>query len=81
MHADKFYRTGDNLRWCKRHGIRLSGPPLGHPLLDDAQRALLRQQARDDEGVRVAVEDTFGLGRVMAKLAQTAETTIAITVG
>ena len=86
VHADQIYRTRDNLRWCKRHGIRLSGPPLGRPSLDETQQARLRQQARDDESVRVAVEGKFGqakrrfsLGRVMAKLAQTAETMIAIT--
>ena len=86
VHADQIYRTRENLRWCKHHGIRLSGPPLGRPSLDEAQQALLRQQARDDESVRVAVEGKFGqskrrfgLGRVMAKLAQTAETMIAIT--
>ena len=86
VHADQIYRTRDNLRWCKRHGIRLSGPPLGRPSLDETQQALLRQQTRDDESVRVAVEGKFGqakrrfgLGRVMAKLAQTAETMIAIT--
>ena len=74
------------MSWCKHHDIRLSGPPLGRPSLDDTQQALLRQQARDDESVRVAVEGKFGqakrrfgLGRVMAKLAQTAETMIAIT--
>ena len=44
VHADQIYRTRDNLRWCKQHGIRLSGPPLGRPSLDDAQQALLRQQ-------------------------------------
>ena len=86
VHADQIYRTRDNLRWCKQHGIRLSGPPLGRPSLDDAPQALLRQQTRDDESIRVAVEGKFGqakrrfgLGRVMAKLAQTAETMIAIT--
>ena len=86
VHADQIYRTRDNLKWCKRHGIRLSGPPLGRPSLDETQQALLRQQARDDESIRVAVEGKFGqakrrfgLGRVMAKLAQTAETMIAIT--
>ncbi len=86
VHADQIYRTRHNLRWCKHHGIRLSGPPLGRPSLDDTQQARLRQQVRDDESVRVAVEGKFGqakrrfgLGRVMAKLAQTAETMIAIT--
>ena len=86
VHADQIYRTRDNLKWCKQHDIRLSGPPLGRPSSDETEQARLRQQARDDESVRVAVEGKFGqgkrrfgLGRVMAKLAQTAETMIAIT--
>ena len=86
VHADQIYRTRDNLRWCKKQEIRLSGPSLGRPSLDEAQQAILRQQARDDESVRVAVEGKFGqskrrfgLGRVMAKLARTAETMMAIT--
>ncbi|MEM6254866.1 MAG: IS5 family transposase [Cyanobacteria bacterium P01_D01_bin.156] len=86
VHADQIYRTRDNVRWCNQQGIRLSGPPLGRPSLDEASQELRRQQAQDDEGVRNAVEGKFGqgkrrfgLGRVMAKLAQTAETMIAIT--
>ena len=31
VHADRIYRTRDNLRFCKKHGIRLSGPRLGRP--------------------------------------------------
>ena len=29
--ADKIYRNRENLSCCKEHGIRLSGPALGHP--------------------------------------------------
>jgi len=29
VYADKIYRTKDNRRFCKKHKIRLSGPPLG----------------------------------------------------
>ena len=86
VHVDQIYRTRPNLNWCKQHGIRLSGPPLGRPSLDEKQPAQQRQQAREDERIRVEVEGKFGqakrrfgLGRVMAKLAQTAETMIAIT--
>jgi hypothetical protein len=32
--ADKIYRTRDNLQYCKKHHIRLSGPPLGRPKND-----------------------------------------------
>lgn len=29
--ADKVYRNRENLKFCKDHGIRLSGPKLGRP--------------------------------------------------
>jgi hypothetical protein len=87
IHADQIYRTRDNRRWCKERGIRLSGPPLGRPAQDEAIQAHLKQQAREDEAIRVEIEGKFGqakrrfsLGRVMAKLAHTAQTSIAITV-
>ncbi len=60
------------------------GPPLGRPA--EAQKAALRQQAREDEKIRNHIEGKFGqskrrfsLSRVMAKLATTAETAIAIS--
>ena len=70
----------------KAHGIRLSAPPLGRPKAAPTVQAELKQQARQDETVRVEIEGKFGqakrrfsLARVMAKLAQTAQCTIAIT--
>jgi transposase, IS5 family len=86
VHADQIYRTRDNRSWCKARGIRLSGPPLGRPMKDPAVQGELKQQARQDEKVRVWIEGKFGqakrrfsLARVMAKLADTAQTAIAIT--
>jgi len=86
VHADQIYRTRENRSWCKALGIRLSGPPLGRPKQDAAVQAALKQQARDDETVRVAIEGKFGqakrrfgLDRVMPKLAETAQCAIAIT--
>lgn len=86
VHADQIYRNRANLNFCKQHGIRLSGPPLGRPSTDESLQAQLKQQAREDERIRVEVEGKFGqgkrrfgLGRVMGKLAQTSETMIAIT--
>ena len=86
VHADQIYRTRANRRWCKARGIRLSGPPLGRPQQDPQVQDLLKQQARDDEKVRVQIEGKFGqakrrfgLNRVMAKLADTAASVIAIT--
>jgi hypothetical protein len=86
VHADQIYRTRDNRSWCKARGIRLSGPPLGRPKADPTVQAELKQQARADEKVRVEIEGKFGqakrrfsLARVMAKLAETAQCAIAIT--
>lgn len=86
VHADQIYRTRDNRRWCQARGIRLSGPPLGRPKQDPTVQAELKQQARADEAVRVAVEGKFGqakrrfsLAKVMPKLAETAQCAIAIT--
>ena len=84
IYADQIYRTKANRKWCKERGIRLMGLPTGK--LDKAEQAILRQQFREDEKIRNQIEGKFGQGkrrcslsRVMAKLASTAETAIAIS--
>lgn len=84
VHADQIYRTRANRAFCRERGIRLSGKPLGRPKVKDA--ANTRKQVLADAAVRNQIEGKFGqgkrrfsLGRVMAKLAPTAECTIAIT--
>ena len=84
VHADKIYRTRVNRAWCKERGIRLSGPPLGRPPLKVSREA--KKQAREDERIRNEIEGKFGqakrrfsLNRVMAKLSNTSETSIAMT--
>jgi len=90
VHADKIYRTRDNRRFCKKHGIRLSGPPLGRPPqvteANKAERAQARRQQRQDELDRNAVEGKFGQGkrrftlnRIMAKLVETSEAVIMVS--
>lgn len=85
VHADQIYRTRANRAWCQERGIRLSGPPLGRP--PAAMKAALTRQARADAAIRNGVEGKFGQAkrrfgwaRVMAKLAPTSETSIALTV-
>lgn len=80
--ADKLYRNRDNLAFCKKHGIRLSGPPLGRPKRDPAADKRIE---RMDAAERNEIEGGFGTGkrrygldRIMAKLRQTAETVIAL---
>lgn len=89
VHADRIYRTRDNRRYCKKHGIRLSGPRLGRPpKVTPENVARLKAEselARQDERDRIPIEGKFGqgkrkygIGRVMTKLASTSETAIAL---
>ncbi len=84
VHVDKIYRTRENRAWCKERGLRISGPPLGRPPKNISKET--KKQALEDETVRNAIEGKFGqakrrysLNRIMAKLSETAETSIAIT--
>lgn len=84
VHADQIYRTRANLKYCRDRGIRLSGKPLGRP--KQSEQAEIQKQVQADAAIRNQVEGKFGVGkrrfslaRVMAKLAPTAETTIAVT--
>jgi len=90
VHADKIYRTRYNLRYCKKHGIRISGPKLGRPPKQTEQNkaklAVDKKIARQDEIDRIAIEGKFGLGkrryslgRIMTKLAYTSKTTIVMS--
>lgn len=89
VHADAIYRTRANRAWCKEHGIRLSGKPLGRPPKETSENAALlkarRKQTRQDELDRIPVEGKFGnakrkgtLDRIMAKLAHTSESVIHV---
>lgn len=90
VHADKIYRNRDNLRYCKKHNIRLSGPKLGRPLkqTEDNREIIktLKKLVRQDEIDRIAIEGKFGqgkrrysLGRVMTKLDDTSKTAIVMS--
>ena len=90
VHVDKIYRTRENRRFCKMHGIRMSGPALGRPKqptdMNKAELAQARRQQRQDELDRNAIEGKFGQGkrrftlnRIMAKLAATSEAIIMVS--
>jgi hypothetical protein len=91
VHADKIYRNRENLRYCREHGIRLSGPPLGRPRKatpeNQAELKAAQRLTRQDELDRIPVEGKFGqgkrcfgLGRIMAKLAGTSATVITLNI-
>lgn len=84
VHVDKIYRTRANRAFCKQHGIRMSGPPLGRP--PKQVSAADKKQAKADEAIRNRVEGKFGqgkrrfgLGRIMAKLASMSAAQISLT--
>ncbi len=85
VHADQIYRTRKNRKYCKKHRIRLSGPPLGRPPGELEKQREIKSQARKDELERIPIEGKFGqakrrfsLSRIMCKLAKTSETAIMV---
>lgn len=84
VHVDKIYRTRENRAYCKARGIRMSGPALGRKPQTVSREE--KKQAQMDEAIRNQVEGKFGqgkrrfgLGRIMAKLADTSATQIMLT--
>ncbi len=81
--ADQIYRNRENRDYCKRKGIRLSGPPLGRPSKKDQSEQ--KRIVQMDSAERNAVEGKFGegkrhhgLGLIQARLPETSETVIAL---
>lgn len=82
--ADKIYRNRDNLKYCKLHGIRLSGPALGRP----KREAVIDKKAEyKDNCDRVEVERAFslakrsyGLGLIRTKLEDTTRSAVALSI-
>lgn len=60
--ADQIYRTRENRKYCKIHGIRLSGPKLGRPSLEK-QSAKEKKQEYQDNTDRIEVERAFSLSK------------------
>ena len=84
------YRNRENLRYCKKYEIRLSGPRLGRPPKQTEENKdkikALKNLARQDEIDRIAIEGKFGqgkrrysLGRIMTKLNHTSKTAIVMS--
>jgi hypothetical protein len=58
--ADRLYATRDNRAFCKHHGIRLQGPPLGRPGKNTQRN---KRQEYDDSCKRNEIEGQFGVGK------------------
>ena len=84
MLADKIYRNRKNLDYCKLHGIRLMGPPLGRPKKD---AEIDKKTEFIDNADRVEVERAFslakrcyGMGKIVTKLENTTKSSIALSI-
>lgn len=82
--ADRIYRNRENLAYCKKHNIRLSGPKLGRPsgdVLKKVEKILERMDAKmrnEVEGKFGEGKRKYGLDRIYAKLKETAECMISM---
>jgi len=87
VHGDKIYQNRTNRKYCKENNIRMSGPQLGRPPKVKEELREKKKITKQDEKDRIPVEGKFGnakrkygLNRIMAKRADTSETTIAIII-
>ena len=83
--ADMIFRTRANLAWCRERGIRLSGPGLGRPPLDEGKLEERKRVEREDAAKRNEVEGKFGEGkrkygldRIRGKLPETSDSIIIL---
>jgi hypothetical protein len=83
--ADTIYRNRENRRFCKEHGIRLSGPKLGRPKAGELEAN--REQVYRDSCDRNIVESRggiakrrYGLDKIYAVLDCTAKTEAAMII-
>ena len=83
--ADKLFRTRDNLDYCKKRGIRMSGPKLGRPPKDPKLYQEQLRVEREESGERSEIECTFGVGKrrytlgcIMTRLQHTSEVSIHV---
>ena len=83
--VDQIYRNRDNREYCKKKGIRLSGPALGRPSKEKAKEQ--KQLEKQDATERIEIEGKFGegkrrygMGLISTCLQQTSETVISIQI-
>lgn len=59
--ADQIYRNRENRKYCKEHGIRMSGPKLGRPSTAPSKEE--RRTVYPDNTDRIEVERSFSLSK------------------
>jgi len=82
--ADKIYATNENRSWCKKNNIRLSATPKGRPKKQSAYKKSKRKKEygrrNQIEGKIGQAKQGYGLNKIKAKLKNTAETWIGVTI-
>jgi len=83
--ADRTYRNRENIKFCKEHGIRLSGPRLGRPKASEIETG--REQSYQDSCDRNEIEGRIGIGKrrygldlIYARLEGTGEVEAAMNI-
>ena len=81
--ADTIFRTRENLKYCKKHGIHLNGPKLGKPFTDPAEARRHKKLEWLESEERGEIERNFGVGKrrysldcIVTKLKETSEAMI-----
>lgn len=81
--ADTIFRTRENLKYCKKHGIHLNGPKLGKPFTDPAEAKKHKKLEWLESGERGEIERNFGAAKrrysldcIVTKLKETSEVMI-----
>ena len=83
--ADKIYQTKANKKYCKEHGIRLSGRSLGRKN-QEQKEAEAEQMYRDScernwvEGKNGLLKTRYGMSRVMCKLDESAKSDLVFAI-
>ena len=85
--VDQIYRTRSNIAFCKKYGIRMSGPKLGRPPKDEKTSQTEKKNAYKDNTDRIGVERFFSLGKrcngmglITTRLKETSVTVISLSV-
>ncbi len=82
--ADQLYRNRNNIKFCQKCGIRLSGRALGRPLTDpEADKKTEYQDNVDRIEVKrkfSLAKCKFGLGLIRTKLKDTTKSSIMVVV-
>ena len=81
--ADTMFRSRENLKYCKEHGIHLNGPKLGKPFTDPAEAKKHKKLEWLESGERGEIERNFGAAKrrysldcIVTKLKETSEVMI-----